>query len=125
MTTATTPQITAPVRMNRPIFLRCGYSRSTSDSPPTLTGFGSKRGAAAAVAFASPPSGAFLSDVLSDVLSFRSATANRDVAQFRGLVAWTSRALVLLPVISLAAPAGADGDDRALSASLGYATFSE
>jgi hypothetical protein len=40
-------------------------------------------------------------------------------------VAWTSRALVLLPVISLAAPARADGDDRALSASLGYATFSE
>jgi hypothetical protein len=40
-------------------------------------------------------------------------------------VAWTSRALVLLPVIGLAAPAGADGDDRALSLSLGYATFSE
>src|SRR5580693_3225881 len=101
MTTATTPQITAPVRMNRPIFLRCGYSRSTSDSPPTLTGFGSKRAPAAAGSFA-----------LSDVLSFWSATANRDVAQFRGLVAWTSRALVLLPVIGLAAPARADGDDR-------------
>jgi hypothetical protein len=41
------------------------------------------------------------------------------------LVAWTSRALVLLPVIGLATPARADGDDRALSLSFGYATFSE
>jgi len=40
-------------------------------------------------------------------------------------VAWTSRALLLLPAIGLAAPAHADGDDRALSLSFGYATFSE
>jgi hypothetical protein len=41
------------------------------------------------------------------------------------LVAWTSRALALLPVIGLATPAHADGDDRALSLSFGFATFSE
>jgi hypothetical protein len=41
------------------------------------------------------------------------------------LVAWTSRALVLLPVIGLAAPAHADGDDRALSLGLSGTTFSE
>jgi hypothetical protein len=41
------------------------------------------------------------------------------------LVAWTSRALALLPAIGLASVAYADGDDRALSGSLGYATFSE
>lgn len=40
-------------------------------------------------------------------------------------MAWTSRALVLLPVIGLAAPAYADGDDRALSLGLSGATFSE
>jgi hypothetical protein len=41
------------------------------------------------------------------------------------LVAWTSRALVLLPVIGLAAPAHADGDERALSLSFSGDTFSE
>src|SRR3569833_2773188 len=56
-------------------------------------------------------------------LSSLSATATRDVAQFRGLVAWTSRALAVLPVIALVSTARAEGE-RALSVSAVYATFS-
>src|SRR5690606_18999878 len=95
------------------IFLTCGVSRSISDSSTTRTGFGSKPGLAEGAAG------------LVGFLSSLSATAAADVAQFRGLVAWTSRPTQLLPVIVcvLAAPAWAEGE-RALSVGLSWATFS-
>ena len=87
------------------IFLMCGSSRSTSDSPPSWTGFGSKPGLAERA-------------VLGSFLSSLSATAIGDVAQFRGLVAWTPRPARLLPVILLCAARGAGacrGRTRALA----------
>lgn len=59
-------------------------------------------------------------------LSSWEATAIGDVAQFRGLVAWTARPARLLPAlitIAWAPPAHAEGE-RALSVGLGWATFS-
>jgi hypothetical protein len=58
-------------------------------------------------------------------LSSLSATAPGDVAQFRGLVAWTPRPTQLLPVIICALTAQAHAEhERALSLGLGWATFS-
>jgi hypothetical protein len=95
-----------------PIFFRYGMSRSTIDSPPSATGFGSKPGVEGSSAIF------FLSSV--------SATATGDVAQFRGLVALTRPALLLLPAMFIAgAPRAARAEgERALSVGLGWATFS-
>src|SRR5262245_31695718 len=110
MTIMTVETIAAMIPAPIAIFFTCGSRRSTSDLPPSCTGFGSKPGLLEVAAG------------LLWVLSSFSATAPGDVAQFRGLVAWTPRPTQLLPVIvcALAAPARAEGE-RALSLGLSWA----